>query len=201
MSQQINLYQPIFRKQRIVFSAQTIAWLSLGLIVLLALWSLLLGQRVASLEAELERQQQAEQRAVRQVAELQASMPSDEPDAALRAEVEHLRERREGLRESLAALERRMPASEVDLLGRLDALAAEVPDGLWLTNLELADQGRSLTAEGNALEARLVPAWLSELSQVEQFSGLGFRQIRLSERPDARPGIRFTISTAARDEE
>lgn len=201
MSQQINLYQPIFRKERIVFSAQTIVWLSLGLIALLVLWSLLIGQRISRLETELERQHEAEQRAVEQVAELQSSMPPDEPDPLLRNEVERLRERREGLRESLAALERRMPAAEVNLLARLDALTAEIPDGLWLTGLAMADQGQTLTVDGNALEARLVPAWLSELSRVEQFSGMGFRQIRLAGRPDGQPGIHFTISTTARDEE
>lgn len=201
MNQQINLYQPIFRKETIVFSAQTIAWLSLGLIVLLMIWSILVGQRVSGLEAELTRQQQAEQRAVEQVVQLQASMPSDQPDAALLARVENLRERRDGLRESLLALDRRMPAAELDLLARLDALATEVPGGLWLTGLYMADQGETLTAEGNALEARLVPTWLSRLSRLERFTGLGFRQIRLNGRTDGQPGIRFTISTTAREEE
>lgn len=199
MSQQINLYQPIFRKEKIVFSAQTIAWLSLGLVVLLTLWSVLVGQRVAGLEAELERQQQAEQRAVRQVAELQSSMPPEQPDAVLQTQIERLQARRDGLQESLTALERRMPAAEINLLARLDALSVEIPDGLWLTGLLMADQGQTLTLHGNALEARLVPAWLSELSTVEQFSGLGFRQIRLKERPDGQPGVQFTISTAAEE--
>jgi hypothetical protein len=201
VNQQINLYQPIFRKEKIVFSAQTIAWLSLGLVALLVLWSVLVGQRVSGLEEELQRQQEAEQRAVEQVAELQSNMPPEEPDAALVAQVENLRERREGLRESLAALDRRMPAAELDLLARLDALAGEVPTGLWLTELYMADQGETLTAEGNALEARLIPAWLSRLSELEQFTGLGFRQVRLSERGDGQPGINFTISTTAREAE
>lgn len=199
MSQQINLYQPIFRKERIVFSAQTIAWLSLGLVVLLVLWSVLIGQRVNGLEAELERQQQAEQRAIGQVTELQSSMPPTEPDGALQAQIERLQVRRDGLQESLTALQRRMPAAEVDLLARLDALSAEIPDGLWLTGLLMADQGQTLTVDGNALEARLVPAWLTQLSAVEQFSGLGFRQIRLRERSDGQPGVQFTISTAAEE--
>ena len=201
MNQQINLYQPIFRKERIVFSAQTIAWLALGLIMLLILWSLLVGQRVAGLEAELERQQQAEQRAVDQVTQMQANMPSDEPDAALAARVERLRARREGLRESLAVLKRRMPATELDLRRRLDALAARVPAGVWLTGIHMADQGQALAVSGNALEARLIPAWLEELSASEEFSGMGFRQVHIAERADDRPGVEFTISTAAREEQ
>lgn len=199
MSQQINLYQPIFRKEQIVFSAQTIAWLALGLIVVLVIWSLLVGQRISSLETELERQQQAEQRAVRQVAELQASMPSDQPDAALQARVEALRARREGLRESLAALAQRMPATDVDLLARLDALAVRIPEGLWLTGVLMADQGQTLSVDGHALEARLVPEWLNRLSRASEFSGMGFRRIRLSERADAKPGVHFSVSTRAEE--
>lgn len=201
MSQQINLYQPIFRKEKIVFSAQTIAWLSLGLIVILVLWSVLIGQRVSGLEAELERQREAEQRVVRQVAELRSSLPPSEPDPSLEAEVESLRERRDDLQESLAALESRMPAADVELLDRLDALARQVPAGLWLTRVALGDHGRSITVSGNALEAQLVPAWLADLSRADQFTDLGFRQVRLAERPDGKPGIRFTVSTAAEEKE
>lgn len=200
MSQQINLYQPIFRKEEIVFSAQTIGWLSLGLVVILVAWSLLVGQRIAGLEAQLERQRQAEQRAVAQIAELRESLPPSEPDPALEQEVAGLRDRREGLRESLAALERRMPAAQIDLKARLDALAREVPRGLWLTGVALGDQGRSVAVHGHALEARLVPAWLAELAGVELFSGLGFRQIHLAEREAGEIGVRFTISTEAEDE-
>lgn len=201
MNQQINLYQPIFRKEKIVFSAQTIAWLALGLIVLLALWALLVGQRIAGLEAELERQLQAEQRAVNQVTQIQSNMPSDEPDAALLARVERLRERRQGLRESLVALQQRMPATELDLRRRLDALARRVPEGVWLTGITMAEQGQALAVSGNALEARLIPAWLEELSASEEFSGMGFRQVHIGERAADQPGVEFTISTAAREEQ
>ena len=197
MSQQINLYQPIFRKEKIVFSAQTILWMAFGLAALLLIWSLLVSQRISRLEAELSRQQQAEQRAVEQVSELRSTQPPEQPDDTLQRAVESLRERREGLRESLKALEQRMPASEINLLGRLDALASEVPEGLWLTRLRMADQGQTLSVEGNALEARLVPAWLNALSDVDQFSGLGFRQIRLVERQEQAPGVTFSISTQA----
>lgn len=195
MSQQINLYQPIFRKEKIVFSARTILFLAVGLIVILGLWSVLVGQRLASLEQELARQQQAEQRAVTQVAEMRASMPPDEPDAELESRVEQLRTRRAELRESLAALEGRTPAAEVGLRDRLGALSGQVPEGLWLTAIHLADQGQSVSLSGNALEARLVPDYLSGLSSLELFSGLNFRQIRLEERPGNAPGIRFDIST------
>ena len=94
-----------------------------------------------------------------------------------------------------------MPATEVNLLGRLDALAARIPEGLWLTGVLMADQGQTLTVDGHALEARLVPDWLNRLSRAPEFSGMGFRRINLTERADDQPGIRFSVSTTAEDNE
>jgi len=196
VSQQINLYQPIFRKERIVFSARTIVWLCLGLATLLMLWSVLISQRISGLESELARQQAAEQHTIRQIAELQAALPPADPQPELVIQVEQLEARRNGLRESLAALERRLPASRVDLRSRLDALAGQIPDGMWLTGLQLGDQGRSLTLHGAALEAALVATYLARLSEVPSLSGTGFSQLRLENAADERPGIRFTISTS-----
>jgi len=200
VSQQINLYQPIFRKEKIIFSAQTILWLSLGLIALLMLWSLLVSQRISGMEDELARQQEAEQRALQRMTELQASLPPNEPDPALTARVEQLDQRRTALRESLAALQRRMPAAEIDLRARLDELSSHVPNGMWLSRLHLGEQGGTLLLEGAALEAGLVPAFLNSLAQAPELDGTTFRQVHLSSRPEQQPGIRFTLSSNAEEQ-
>lgn len=201
MNQQINLYQPIFRKEKIIFSARTIVGLALGLIVLLILWSILVDQRIAALEAELDRQEAAEQRAVEQISRLRENMPPSEPDATLRTRVEQLRDRRRALQASLQALQRTTPAAEAELRPRFDALARQVPEGVWLTALRVAEQGRSVTIEGRALEPRLVPDYLSGLSTVGLLDGLGFRQVRLDARAEDRPGVAFRVSTSADGQE
>lgn len=199
MNQQINLYQPIFRKERLVFSAQTITALSIGLVFILAVWSILIGQRLSNLEDELTRQRQAETRLVEQVTRLRSDLPSSEPTPELQEAVARLTEQRQALESGLQALERRMPAGEAGLLRQLDAVAAAVPSGLWLTGLRLADQGRTVEARGNALAPRLVPEWLDRLSRDPGLTGLGFRQVSLDDREDGQPGVRFRVSTEAED--
>lgn len=199
MNQQINLYQPIFRKEKIVFSARTIFWLAVGFIVILLLWSILVEQRVAGLEAEHERQAAAEQRAIDQLAELQRTMPPSEPDAELIDRVETLEQRRDNMRESLEILQRRLPRQRAALGERLDALARQVPRGLWLTGLEMGAAGNGLSIHGRALSPRLVPEFVDALASEPALTGLGFRTVRIAAAGDDIPGIEFTLSTVAEE--
>ena len=197
MNQQINLYQPIFRKQQIIFSAQTIAWLALGLLLLLVVWSLLISQRVGSLESQLESQRTNEQRVMAQIAELGQDQPDESDRAELEQAIERLNQRRTELRQSLNAMNRRQPVADSRLHERYDALARQRPTGLWLTELRLDEQDGDITMRGRALAARLLPAYLEALSYEPLISGTGFRQIRLQESADEIPGVIFSISTAA----
>jgi len=198
--QQINLYQPIFRKQQIIFSAQTLVWLALGFAVLLLLWSFLVSQRVSSLEAEHQRQLAAEQRAITQMTELRRNLPPAEPSADLENRLQNLNRHRNELRASLAALDRRQPATEARLHERFDALARRLPAGLWLTELRAGEQDGSLEIHGRALSAHLVPGFLQALSAEPLIAGTRFRQVRVTESKNEMPGVSFYISTRAEDE-
>ncbi len=195
MNQQINLYQPIFRKQKIVFSARTLLVLGAGFTVLLLAWTLLIGQRVGTLESELERQRQAESRALAQLTEMQQTAVAREPSAELEARVEALTARRGELRASLAALEDRRPVAEARLRGRFDALARHRPHGLWLTELWLDERGDDLSLRGRALSARLIPEYLQALSGDTLLSGTGFRRIVVEDSEPGPPGVVFFLST------
>ena len=195
MRQQINLYQPIFRKQKIIFSARTILWLGIGFLVLLLAWSQLIGQRISGLESEYERQQAAEQRAVDQLTSLQRSMPPATPDPELEAHLQQLEEQRDQLQLTVEALERRSPVADADIGPRLDALARRVPHGLWLTGLELEANGRDLSITGRALSARLVPEYLDALADSALPAGTAFDTVRVTASEDHLPGVHFVLST------
>lgn len=195
MRQQVNLYQPIFRKQRIIFSAQTMLLSGLGFLVLLAAYALLIDWRVAALEAELQRQNQAEQRAVSHIARIRETLPPNEPSSELAARVEHLTERRDRLRQTVELLRGRVPETRPRLRPRLEALARRHPDGLWLTGVELGEHGAMLRLRGRALSARLVPDYLDRLSGESALAGLSFRQVRVRATEDERPGVTFLVST------
>lgn len=195
--QQVNLYQPIFRKQRIVFSAQTMLWAGLGFLVLLIAYAWLIDWRVSSLETELGRQMQAEQRAVGQIARIRETLPSTEPSPELASRVDELEVRRERLQQTVMLLRTRVPENRPRLQPRLEALARQHPDGLWLTNIELGSNSNTLRLHGRALSARLVPAYLDSLSGEPVLEGLSFRQVRVRASEDGLPGVQFMVSTEA----
>lgn len=195
MSQQINLYQPIFRKQKIIFSARTIVLVAAGLLVVLLLWSFLVSQRLGVLEEEYQRQVAAEQRALEQLTRLQGSAPAQADTEALEADINRLRQRRDELRASLLSLQQRRPVSQARMPELLDALTRQVPDGLWLTHLRLTEPERQLMLQGRALSSRLVPAYINGLSSEPLVSGTGFRRVQVNRSDSDIPGVSFLLRT------
>lgn len=195
MNQQINLYQPMFRKQRVVFSARTTLLLALGFLVLLALWWLLLDQRVDSLATELERQQATEQRLAERLTQLTTELSERQPDPVLVDQVERLRQRVQTLQQSRELVRRRIPEQPIAVSARLAALGRQHPSGLWLTGIEIADNGHRISLDGRILNAALLPEFLEHLGDEAVFSGQAFRRLKIDQAADDDPGLRFVIST------
>jgi len=201
VKQQVNLYQPIFRKQRIVFSAQTMLGVGLGFLVLLVAYGALVEWQVAGLERELRNQLGVEERAVGQLTRLRESLPPSEPSREMLDRVESLEQRRARLRESVSQLRTRIPAEPARLRPRLEALARRHPEGIWLTRIEMSDAGKMLGLSGRALSADLVPAYIERLADEPVMEGLAFRQVRIRSGDEGNPGVAFTISTDPGDDE
>ena len=163
MSQQINLYSPILRKQRKVFSAlamlQAMAGLVLGVSVLyvyLAVQTPLLEIRKArsaqGLKSELER--------------LKVLGAGESPEARAKA----LAERRKRLEAELAERSKALQVMQSGVLGRpegyaepLRALARLSTEGIWLTRIQFAESGGGLSLTGRAVRADLLPGYLERL--------------------------------------
>ncbi|MEX2500524.1 MAG: PilN domain-containing protein [Wenzhouxiangellaceae bacterium] len=195
MNQQINLYQPMFRRQQVVFSARTTLILAVGFLVLLAAWWWLLDRQVDSLAIELERQQTLEQQLAERLTRLNREMGERQPDPALVDEVEHLRQRARELEASRQLVLQRIPTRPVEVSERLAALGRKHPPGLWLTGIEIADNGREISLQGRVLNSPLLPEFLDGLGDEPVFSGQSFRHLRLEQPADGNPGLAFVIST------
>ena len=196
MSQQINLYSPIFRKQTKVFSAVTMLQ-GLGLIALviavfyyyMAAQSSLLELRVAEsgqqLKSELER--------------LKVYGLHESP--AERAKV--LAERRKKLEETLAVQGQALKALQAGSFGRtegysevLRALARVTLDGVWLTRISFSEDTGELSLAGRAARADLVPAYLERLRADRALRSQGFMRLEVSRQ--APSFVEFTLSSEAK---
>jgi Tfp pilus assembly protein PilN len=182
MSQQINLFNPIFLKQKKIFSARTMAQ-ALGIIVLglcvltgLAAWQVYrLSRDIATSEARF-RAEEA------RMNEARAALSQRKASAAMEQEVRAL-EQEVALREAVLRLMEGNALGEVTGAGvYLRALARQHLQGLWLTAVEL--EGGELNLAGRALSAELVPEYLRRLGEEEVLRGRRFATFQM-ERPVA----------------
>ena len=194
MSQQINLYSPIFRKQSKVFSALTMLQ-GLALIVAvvgvffytISLHTSLLEIRAADsarqLQGELER------------------LKAYGAGAAPAERAQSLAERKKTLEASLASQTQALQAFDTGVLGRtegyselLRALARRSMEGVWLTRIEFAEASGELSLSGRAARAELVPAYLERLRGEQALRGQGFSRLEVT-RPQKMPFVEFTLSS------
>jgi hypothetical protein len=185
MSQQINLYSPIFRKQTKIFSATTMVQ-GLALIVLViavfydyvAAQSSLLELRVAEsgqrLKGELER--------------VKLYGARESPAERLKL----LAERRKVLEETLAGQTQALDALKAGSFGRsegysdtLRALARVSVDGVWLTRVDFAAGSGELSLAGRAVRAELVPTYLERLRADRVLRAQSFALLEVSRPPPA----------------
>ncbi len=184
MRQEINLYQPIFRKQKKVFSA--IALLQASGVVLVGLL-MVYGYglwRVQALDGELAALKDQRLAASRRIDGLSRQLPEKKKSLTLEAEVQRMTrdlQRRRKVEELLTsgAYGNRHGFSE-----HLAGLARQHVDGLWLRSLEISEASKDVGLAGSALHPELVPRYVQRFSEEPALAGMRFQTLRM-ERPKA----------------
>jgi hypothetical protein len=191
--QQVNLYQPIFRRQRQIFSALTMLQATAVVTgALLAIYVYGLWQ-VVGLEAEAVQLEGREKAYAAQLARL-------DPTSNL--------ERRREVEDQLVELNARLVEQQrlIEILreqplggttgfsAQLAALARRHTNGLWLTELRVHGADRSLELVGRAIRPDLVPEYLLTLGEEEALAGQRFDLLQI-ERAEESAEITFRVSS------
>ncbi|HEU4851276.1 MAG TPA: hypothetical protein VFT37_03870 [Telluria sp.] len=180
MSQQINLFNPVFLKQRKIFTslamAHALGVLGLGLATL-AWYS---QYSVSQL------QEQADQ-AARQLERRQARLKAVEVelapkplDAGLAAQVAARELQLNALRQADDVLERGAFGNTRGYSDYFRAFARQDAPGLWLTGLTIDGAGQEISIDGRASEAELVPGYISKLSGEAVLKGKSFGSLQIT---------------------
>jgi len=197
MHQQINLFQPVFRKQQKVFSASTLAQIVAAVAVLLltflghARWTL------ANMEATANNMQQQYIHLQRQIGTLQEVQHSPDTEV-LDNEIEQLRMRIDSHQELLAHFDPPVAENQRGFYHRLRVLAEQhVPD-LWMEGITMDGAGQ-IEIRGSTLAERQVFAYLQQLSKQPELSSTPFETVQLT-RPDInQPRIHFVLRNFRKD--
>jgi hypothetical protein len=181
--QQINLYQPIFRAQRRIFSSRAIA---IGLAVigvaLAGFWAY--GTwKVGRLEREVAEVAREDKLRAANLASASAAFAAQANPAQIESRIQSLSDELDRRARALAALRSGAAGTTEGFAARLEALARRRVDGLWLEGLSFGGSGRSMSVAGATIDSRLVPRYLEELQQEPALAGARFDRVEIAEPP------------------
>lgn len=187
MSQQINLFNPIFLKQKKTFSAVTmldaLALLLVGVAVFYAYAS------IESLNLDRQSVETARQYNLSRVrlAETSARYAPIKNDAGLEMEVNNLQAQLNARKAAVDNLGIGLLANGVSYAEYMRALARQSLAGLWLTGFRVGKGGAEMEITGRALRPELVPSYIHRLNQERAMHGRAFDSLSMTQREGALP--------------
>jgi len=196
MYQQINLYQPIFRKQRQVFSATTMSQ-ALGIVIVALLAIYVYGAlQVGDLEVEVVQLEGREKALTTQLARIDPRLSQNR-----REEVEEELRR---LNATLLDQQRLVEVLRDDPLGStqgfspyLAALGRQRTPELWLTELAINGGSGAIELAGRSTRPDLVPEYLQRLGREAVLVGQQFDRFEIERDDDTGEAVFRATSRAA----
>lgn len=181
MSQQINLFNPIFRQQKKYLSAVTMAQ-ALGLIFLGAvLLTLYAGYRSSRLGAEAVVTSSQLQAAQVQLGQVTATFPPRKKSEILEAQIKKVEEEMASLQKAADILRDGKFGSTAGHAEYMRAFARQIVDGVWLTGFSI--DGSEIGLQGRAVRPELVPAYINRLKQETVLQGKSFSALHMQVPP------------------
>lgn len=213
MSQQINLFNPAFEKQKNLLSATGIVSAAGAAVVVLAVAGAVMHMKTADLQVEADagakRLEQAQQRLVAVSAEF-APRAADPLVARQLDEAEGQRAALQGVRD---LIEHGDMGNTQGYAEYFRALARQHVEGLWLTGVRVNGAGLDLGVQGRALDPALVPGFLARLRNEPVMQGKPVGSLRIGQAADLKsvdkegkettapaPYVEFSLQSAAAEE-
>ncbi|MBI2296627.1 MAG: hypothetical protein HYU76_11500 [Betaproteobacteria bacterium] len=180
MSQNINLFNPAFRKQRLQVSFAALAkCLGLTVIALLA-FQFYLQHQVNGLTEELRTVEASlmEQRSV--LDQLKGQAAVRKPDPQLDAEIAQLETELKQAQEAMDALKGGAFGNQEGFSEYLRAFSRQSVNGLWLTGFTISGGGE-LEIRGRVVRPDLVPSYIQRLNREKVLQGRSFARFEMSQ--------------------
>ena len=199
MSQQINLFNPIFMKQRKYFSLLAMLQ-ALGLIIAGSL--VFYGYAIYQVD-QLNRQlvdntkrYNAEQM---RVANYVAEFSPQQANQILQDEVQRLEKQTAEQNEMIETLKSGAVGNTTGYSEYMRAFSRQVVQGLWLTGFKVTGDAAQISLSGGVLNPELLPTYIQRLGRERIMQGKTFSTLKMQQsRADEGVGTGQTPASAAR---
>ena len=180
MSQQINLFNPVFLKQEKLFSAftmvQALGLIVLGFSVLIAYSHYRLSRARAEATIVSTQLKNAEAELIRLV---EKEAKPRQKDKALEDEVQAVENKLNALRQAVDFVQKGEAGNTKGYSAYFQAFARRSMNGLWLSGFAIEGGGNDIRIDGRALRPELVPTYIASLKQEPVFQGKSFAMLEM----------------------
>ncbi|MEX2163351.1 MAG: hypothetical protein WD823_03810 [Sulfuricaulis sp.] len=202
MSQQINLYQPIFRREEKKFS--TVAMLqAVGIVAIgvIAIYGYSWWQN-GELKKELKRVEQNQASASKRLAEVTDKFGQGGKQSPLDIEVARLESEIVSRQRIQAALQSGVFSNTLGFSDYFISFARQHIHGIWLTGVDITGAAEQMILSGRSTSPELIPRYMQKLSAEKPLAGIVFNVFQMNRpAPDAKqmepPYIEFQVKTSA----
>ena len=182
--QEINLFQPLLRKQVDRFSGRNILNISGLVLVGFLLISGVFFWHVTSIKGEAEALQVKQKLTTERLAEVSKKFKPKRKSTVLEYEVKQGAAELSMKRKILGAIDDIPVISTKGFAGFLEGMARQHVNGLWLTGFKISGGGNDMNISGRSLDPALVPAYLKKLSGEQVFHGVDFETFSMNRAKD-----------------
>jgi hypothetical protein len=187
MSQQINLFNPIFLKQKKILSAVNMVDMLAVLLVGAAVFYAYASIETLNLDRQSAETAKQYYQSKVQLAQTSAQYAPKTIDASLEAEVNNLQAQFNARKATLDNLSIGLLTNDTSYSEYLRALARQSLAGLWLTGFRVGNGGAEMEITGRALQPELVPSYIHRLNQERAMHGRAFDSLSMTQREGALP--------------
>ena len=195
MSQQINLFNPIFRKQKKYFSANTMAQ-ALGLIFAGAMLVVAYAHYQSRHQLTQSHMAALQLKATQaQLTQLNAEFGIRQKSKALEEKIQKTEAENRALQQVFETLEKGEFGNTQGYSEYLRAFSRQIANGIWLTGFNIQGAGAEIGLQGRTLRPELVPAYIKRLGQEAVMQGKSFATLEMQV-PRVEPGNRADPAAA-----
>lgn len=209
MSQQINLFNPIFMKQRKYFSLlamlQALGMIIAGSLIFYGYATYQVGQLNRQLEENTKRYNSEQLRLARYVTEFSPQQANQ----LLQGEVQLLEKQVADQNKIIETLKSGAVGNTIGFSEYMRAFSRQVVQGLWLTGFKVSGDAAQISLSGGVVNPELLPEYIQRLGRErvmkgKTFSTLKMRQSKVDEgagtgqtrASTARHYVEFTLSSS-----
>lgn len=195
MNQEINLYQPMFRRQKKVFSSVTILQTSGVFLLVFSLIYAYAAFQLQPLERELDKTSSEILGLTERIDRIEKQFPSKTKSKLLESEIARLNQELTNRKKIQQVMQQNTFGNTGGFSGYLEAFARRHVQGTWLTMVSISEGGQFLGLKGKTLSSSLVPVYISRLASEDLLNGRAFNVMEMSRSDRNSNELDFYVST------